>query len=330
MTNRPKTAQSASDTLPDLAIETVGLSKTYAASNKQPAKHALKDVNLKVPRGSFFALLGPNGAGKSTLINILAGLVVKSSGNVSIWGNDIDENMRRARRSIGIVPQELNIDPFFTPREMLDLQAGMYGVPKSARRGDEILEAVGLTDKAEAYARTLSGGMRRRLLVAKAMVHSPPVLVLDEPSAGVDVDLRRQLWANVKEMNERGVTVLLTTHYLEEAEAMCDTIAIINHGRLIACESTPDLLSRLDSKEITFTLDADLKTTPPQLKDYNLEVIENRQLKFRYTPSKVASGEILAAISSAGLTIAEISTKETELEDIFVKLTSEPEQGRDA
>ena len=329
MNSRPAPSHPIDEIATEFAIETVGLNKTYAASNKQPPKQALKDVNLQIPRGSFFALLGPNGAGKSTLINILAGLVVKSSGTVSIWGNDIDANMRRARRSIGIVPQELNIDPFFTPREMLDLQAGMYGVPKSARRGDEILEAVGLMDKAEAYTRTLSGGMRRRLLVAKAMVHSPPVLVLDEPSAGVDVDLRRQLWANVKAMNERGVTVLLTTHYLEEAEAMCDTIAIINHGRLIACESTPDLLSRLDSKEITFTLDADLTTTPEQLKDYNLEIIENRQLKFRYTPSKVASGEILAAISSAGLTIAEISTKETELEDIFVKLTSEPEQGLD-
>ena len=312
---------------PDYAIETVGLNKTYAASNKQPPHQALKDVNLKIPTGSFFALLGPNGAGKSTLIYILAGLVVKSSGSVSIWGNDIDKNMRRARRAIGIVPQELNIDPFFTPREMLDLQAGLYGVPKSHRRSDEILEAVGLTEKAEAYTRTLSGGMRRRLLVAKAMVHNPPVLVLDEPSAGVDVDLRRQLWANVKAMNELGVTVLLTTHYLEEAEALCDTIAIINHGRLIACESTPELLSRLDSKEITFTLDADLDGLPTALQGFNVEIIENRQLKFRYTPSKLTSGEILSAISNVGLTIAEISTRETELEDIFVKLTSEPDQG---
>ncbi len=313
------------DAEPEFAIETVDLNKTYAASHRQPAKQALKDINLKVPRGSFFALLGPNGAGKSTLINILAGLVVKTSGTARIWGHDIDQNMRRARRSIGIVPQELNIDPFFTPREMLDLQAGMYGVPKAERRSDEILKTVGLTDKANAYARTLSGGMRRRLLVAKAMVHSPPVLVLDEPSAGVDVDLRRQLWDNVKEMNARGVTVLLTTHYLEEAEAMCDTIAIINHGRLIACESTPDLLSRLDSKEITFTLDADIHKLPQALESYNVEIVKTRKLKFRYTPSKVAAGEILHAISSAGLTISEISTKEAELEDIFVKMTSEPE-----
>ncbi|NQV98186.1 MAG: ABC transporter ATP-binding protein [Rhodospirillales bacterium] len=321
---------SAQQDAPAYAIETVGLNKTYAASNRQPAHVALKDVNLRIPRGSFFALLGPNGAGKSTLINILAGLVVKSSGQVSVWGNDIDTHMRRARRAIGIVPQELNIDPFFTPREMLDLQAGLYGVPKSFRRGDEILKAVGLADKADAYTRTLSGGMRRRLLVAKAMVHNPPVLVLDEPSAGVDVDLRRQLWDNVREMNAHGVTVLLTTHYLEEAEAMCDTVAIINRGRLIACESTPQLLGRLDSKEITFTLDKDLTAVPDQLAAFNLEIIENRQLKFRYAPSKVSSGQILAAISAAGLTISEISTRETELEDIFLKLTSEPDAGADA
>jgi ABC-2 type transport system ATP-binding protein len=310
----------ASDSL-EFAIEIKGLCKTYKASNKQPAHEALKDINLEIPRGSFFGLLGPNGAGKSTLINTLAGLVIKTSGSAMIWGHDIDQNMRRARRSIGIVPQELNIDPFFTPREILDLQAGMYGVPKAQRHTDIILEAVGLTDKAHAYTRTLSGGMRRRLLVAKAMVHSPPILVLDEPSAGVDVDLRRQLWENVKKMNEMGVTVLLTTHYLEEAEAMCDTIAIINQGRLIACEKTSDLLSQLDSKEITFTLDSDLQSLPKFLNAYQVELFENRQLKFRYAPSKVTSGELLRAISDAGLIIADISTKETELEDIFIKLT---------
>ena len=306
---------------PEFAIEIKDLCKTYRESNKQPAHKALIDINLQIPRGSFFALLGPNGAGKSTLINILAGLVVKTSGSAMIWGYDIDQNMRRARRSIGIVPQELNIDPFFTPREMLDLQAGMYGVSKAQRSSDSILEKVGLTDKANAYTRTLSGGMRRRLLVAKAMVHSPPILVLDEPSAGVDVDLRRQLWENVNEMNKMGITVLLTTHYLEEAEAMCDTIAIINQGRLITCEKTSDLLSQLDSKEITFKLDSDLKSLPKYLDAYQVELLENRQLKFRYAPSKLTSGEILNVISNAGLTITDISTKETELEDIFVKLT---------
>jgi ABC-2 type transport system ATP-binding protein len=309
---------------PEYAIEISGLSKTYAPSNRQPAKEALKDVSLKIPRGSFFALLGPNGAGKSTLINILAGLVVKSSGDVKIWDHDIEHQMRQARRAIGIVPQELNIDPFFTPHEMLELQAGMYGVPKSNRRTDEVLEAVGLTDKRNAYTRSLSGGMRRRLLVGKAMVHNPPVLVLDEPSAGVDVDLRRQLWEHVKKMNARGTTVLLTTHYLEEAEAMCDTIAIINHGRLIACEATPDLLSRLDSKEMTITVEQTMDGLTDDLNAYNAVLQDGNRLTFNYHPSKVTAGQILDAVNSAGLTIVDVSTQEAELEDIFVKLTREP------
>ena len=227
---------------PDNAVEVRGLKKIYASGGKSAPKDALKDINLTIPKGSFFALLGPNGAGKSTFINILAGLVVKTAGEAKVWGYDIIDDMRAARRCIGVVPQELNLDAFFTPREVLDLQAGLFGIPEKARRTDEILEAVGLADKANAYARSLSGGMRRRLLVGKAMVHSPPVLILDEPSAGVDVDLRRQLWSHVKALNATGTTVLLTTHYLEEAEAMCDTIGIINHGQLIACEKTPDLL----------------------------------------------------------------------------------------
>jgi len=311
---------------PDYAVEITGLNKTYAPSNRQPAKQALKDVSLKIPRGSFFALLGPNGAGKSTLINILAGLVVKTSGDVKIWDYDIERQMREARRAIGIVPQELNIDPFFTPYEMLDLQAGMYGVAKSDRHTDQILKAVGLTDKRDAYTRSLSGGMRRRLLVGKALVHNPPVLVLDEPSAGVDVDLRRQLWENVREMNEQGTTVLLTTHYLEEAEAMCDTIAIINHGRLIACEPTPDLLSRLDTKEMTITVEQSLETLPDGLKDFNAVLKDGHKLIFSYPPSTVSAGQILNAVNGAGLNIADVSTQEAELEDIFVKLTSEPEE----
>jgi len=312
-------------TSPDYAIEITGLNKTYAPSNRQPAKLALKDVSLKIPRGSFFALLGPNGAGKSTLINILAGLVVKTSGDVKIWNYDIERQMREARRAIGIVPQELNIDPFFTPFEMLDLQAGMYGVAKSDRRTEQVLNAVGLTDKRDAYARTLSGGMRRRLLVGKAMVHNPPVLVLDEPSAGVDVDLRRQLWENVLEMNRQGTTVLLTTHYLEEAEAMCDTIAIINHGRLIACEPTPDLLSRLDTKEMTITVEQALDTIPDGLKSLQAVLSDGHKLTFRYPPSKITAGQILNAINDADLDIADVSTQEAELEDIFVKLTRQPE-----
>lgn len=310
---------------PDYAIETTALSKTYAASRKTPPKEALKDVSIKIPRGSFFALLGPNGAGKSTFINILAGLVIKTSGDAKVWGYDIEADMRRARRAIGVVPQELNIDPFFTPREMLELQAGLYGVPKAERRTETVLEAVGLADKAEAYTRTLSGGMRRRLLVGKAMVHDPPVLVLDEPSAGVDVDLRRQLWTHVKEMNGRGTTVLLTTHYLEEAEALCDTIAIINHGRLIACEPTETLLSTLDTKELTVTLASAVDDVPATLKDFHAAPADGNRLVFTYAPSQTDAGEILAAVGAAGLEIVDVSTKEVELEDIFVKLTREPD-----
>ena len=218
---------------PEFAVEAVGLCKTYAASAGAIQKPALSDVDLAIPRGSLFGLLGPNGAGKSTFISILAGLTRKSSGLVKLWGIDIDEDHRRARAAIGVVPQELNIDPFFTPFDLLEIHAGLYGVPASRRRTPEILEAVGLLDKAHAYARTLSGGMRRRLMVAKALVHAPPVLVLDEPTAGVDIDLRRKLWAHVRDLNERGTTILLTTHYLEEAEQLCDRIAIIKSGKVI-------------------------------------------------------------------------------------------------
>jgi len=312
---------------PDYAIETTALSKTYAASRKNPPKEALKDVSIRIPRGSFFALLGPNGAGKSTFINIIAGLVIKSSGEAKVWGYDIEADMRRARRAIGVVPQELNIDPFFTPRELLELQAGLYGVPKAERQTETVLEAVGLADKAEAYARTLSGGMRRRLLVGKAMVHDPPVLVLDEPSAGVDVDLRRQLWTHVKEMNARGTTVLLTTHYLEEAEALCDTIAIINHGRLIACEPTERLLSTLDTKELTVTLAGAVDGIPDSLHGFHATPANGNRLVFTYAPSQTDAGAILAAVGAAGLEIVDVSTKEVELEDIFVKLTRESDAG---
>ena len=309
---------------PDIAVETMGLSKTYAGSGRAPAKEALKAVDLKIPRGSFFALLGPNGAGKSTLINILAGLVNKTAGRAAIWGYDTETDMRAARRSIGVVPQELNIDPFFTPREMLELQAGLYGLPESARRTDEVLAAVGLSDKAEAYARSLSGGMRRRLLVGKAMVHNPPILVLDEPSAGVDVDLRRQLWTHVKRLNDEGTTVLLTTHYLEEAEAMCDTIAIINHGQLIACEETPKLLGRLDAKEMLITVDQDVASVPAALSAFHAQLEGTRALRVAYPPSTVTSGQILAAIGEAGLGIIDVSTREADLEEVFLKLTQAP------
>ena len=314
------------DSAPANAVDTVNLCKTYAGNGKQPPRTALRDITLSLPRGSFFGLLGPNGAGKSTLINILAGLVIRSSGEARVWGHDIDREMRAARRAIGVVPQELTFDPFFTPRESLELQAGLYGVPKARRRTDEILAAVGLADMAEAYSRSLSGGMRRRLLVAKALVHSPPVLILDEPTAGVDVDLRRQLWSYIRRLNDEGTTVMLTTHYLQEAEELCDWIAIINHGRLIACDSTDALLARLDAKELIVTVDRDIKAVPDALKRFNAENKGGRRLVIHYPPSRVHSGEILAAVQEAGLTIIDLATKEVELEDIFLRLTSQADE----
>jgi ABC-2 type transport system ATP-binding protein len=306
--------------LPDWAVELKGLTKTYSASGRAAPKHALKGIDLNIPRGSFFGLLGPNGAGKSTMINILAGLVIKTSGTARIWGYDIDERPRQSRAAIGVVPQELILDPFFTPRELLDLQAGLYGVPRAERRTDQLLEAVGLADKANAYARTLSGGMRRRLMVAKALVHSPPVLVLDEPTAGVDIELRQSLWAYVRELNRDGTTVLLTTHYLEEAQELCDTIAIINNGEVAACEATPKLLGRMDRKELWLTLDRDLAEIPASLANYQTELPEPRRLVVRYQPSRNNINQVLAAVHEAGLVIADLSTRETDLEDIFLQL----------
>lgn len=311
----------SSRTDPDYAIEVTNLGKVYAGSNKQEPKRALNDVSLKIRRGSFFGLLGPNGAGKSTFINILAGLVNKSEGHASIWGYDIEATMREARRAIGVVPQELNIDPFFTPREMLELQAGMYGVPVAERTTDEILEAVGLSDKADAYTRSLSGGMRRRLLVGKAMVHRPPVLVLDEPSAGVDVDLRRQLWNHVKKLNDDGITVVLTTHYLEEAEALCDEIAIINHGEIICSEPTEQLLNRLDAKEITVTLSGPIVNPPDALARYNPSMTAPDRMKLSFAPSKTPARRVLAEVEDTGLEVTDFSTTDSDLEDIFIRLT---------
>ena len=307
--------------LPDQAVEIHGLSKTYAASGKTGAKVALSDVDLTIPRGSLFGLLGPNGAGKSTLINILAGLVNKTAGQVTLWGRDIDANPRQARAAIGVVPQELNVDPFFTPYEALELQAGLYGVPPKERRSDQILATLGLADKAKAYARTLSGGMRRRLMVAKAMVHNPPILVLDEPTAGVDIELRKQLWGRVRDLNRQGVTILLTTHYLEEAEELCDRIAIINHGRVIACEPTPQLLKRLDNKTMTLVLAETLSDLPQALAAFAPEQTAPDRLVFHYRASESPVSQVLAAVNAAGLTVLDVSTEETDLEDIFLQLT---------
>jgi ABC-2 type transport system ATP-binding protein len=309
--------------LPQDAVVVAGLDKTYASSGKRAGKHALKRVDLAIPRGSLFGLLGPNGAGKSTLINILAQLVLKTAGQVRVWDFDLDQRPRDVASAIGVVPQELNIDPFFSPRELLNLQAGLYGVPRAERRTQEILEALHLADKADAYARTLSGGMRRRLLIAKALVHNPPVLVLDEPTAGVDVELRQQLWRYVRDLNARGVTVLLTTHYLEEAEQLCDRIAIINHGRVIACDTTHALLRRLDAKELSIIVDRDLTAVPATLAGFDATLVDHRRFVVRYQPSRTRTAQILAAVHDAGLEIVDLSTLEADLQDLFLQLTRE-------
>ena len=300
----------------EAAIVIDKLCKTY-----EGGKRALDEVSFDVPRGVIFGLLGPNGAGKSTLINILAGLVNKSSGRASIWGFDIDAHPRNAKASIGIVNQEILFDPFFTPAETLEIQAGLYGVPKERRRTAALLEAVHLADKANAYSRTLSGGMKRRLMVAKAMVHSPPVLVLDEPTAGVDVELRQQLWAYVRELNAAGVTVVLTTHYLEEAEQLCDRIAIINRGTLIANEPTRTLVGMAQEKVVEITVDRDLTETPANLCFQKVELKGERTLAITYRKDQANAGEVLAAVQRDGYGIVDVSTREADLEDVFLNLT---------
>ncbi|WP_439141376.1 ABC transporter ATP-binding protein [Planktotalea sp.] len=302
------------------AIQITNLHKTYSGSKGAPAKEALKGIDLAIPRGSIFGLLGPNGAGKSTLINILAGLVLKSSGTVSIWGFDQDVNPRQSRASIGVMPQELNLDPFFSPREALDVQAGLYGVPKVERRSDEILELVGLSDKANAYARTLSGGMRRRLLLGKALVHHPQILVLDEPTAGVDIELRQMLWANVRKLNELGMTIVLTTHYLEEAEEMCDEIAIINHGQVVARDTTAHLLGSIDLKTMVIEPDSptDLFEVPQGIE---LSKTTQGALRLSYRASQTSADAVLEAVRTAGVTIRDVRTEQADLEDVFLELT---------
>jgi ABC-2 type transport system ATP-binding protein len=300
----------------DAAIEIDNLQKVYAGG-----KEALKGVTFNVPRGQIFGLLGPNGAGKSTIINILSGMVKKTGGSARVWGFDIDEHPRNAKVSIGIVPQEILFDPFFTPFETLELFAGLYGVPRGQRRSMELLRAVHLEDKANAYSRTLSGGMKRRLLVAKAMVHSPPVLVLDEPTAGVDIELRQQLWSYVRELNAQGVTIVLTTHYLEEAEELCDRIAIINHGQLIADKPTRELVGMAQQKVVEVTIDRDL-TSPPNSPMFQKVVLKGeRVLSITYSKAVANAGDVLSALGAAGLGIVDVSTREADLEHVFLNLT---------
>lgn len=310
----------------DYAVDITDLRKVYGGHGKMPAKHALGGVNLQIPRGSFFGLLGPNGAGKSTIINIMAGLTIKSSGIVRICSYDIETQERETRQSIGVVPQELVLDSFFTVRQALDIHAGYYGVPKAQRRTEAIIEAMGLGDKADARPRSLSGGMRRRLLIGKALVHAPPVLVLDEPTAGVDIELRTQLWEYVRDLNRRGTTILLTTHYLEEAEALCDDIAIINHGNVVACDKKDALMAGFANKCLVVRLDSPLQALPQGLEEQGWELLEDGRLQIRYKPEEADINQALEQLRAHQLHITDLSTKETELEEIFRHLTSDHSQ----
>ncbi|KGJ21844.1 ABC transporter ATP-binding protein [Paracoccus sanguinis] len=303
------------------AIRLTGLRKTYAAVGRVPAKEALKGVDLTIPRGSIFGLLGPNGAGKSTLINILAGVVNKSAGQVEIWGFDQDVNPRQSRAAIGVMPQELNIDPFFTPRASLEVQAGLYGVPKADRWTDEILALVGLTAQAESYTRQLSGGMKRRLLLAKALVHRPRILVLDEPTAGVDIALREMLWENVRRLNAQGMTVILTTHYLEEAQAMCDEIAIIDRGQKIIQDRTERLLARAETKTLVVDPGPWSGALPPLPEGVAAERRADGRLALSYAPERVPAERIVDALRAGGVPMADLSTEQPDLQDVFLSLT---------
>ncbi|MFP1642912.1 ABC transporter ATP-binding protein [Pontitalea aquivivens] len=304
------------------AIVIEGLRKTYAATGRQGPKEALKGVDLSIPAGSIFGLLGPNGAGKSTLINILAGLVRKTAGKVTIWGFDQDVNPRQSRAAIGVMPQELNMDPFFSPHAALEMQAGLYGVPARDRWTDEILDLVGLTEQADAYARNLSGGMKRRLLLAKALVHRPQVLVLDEPTAGVDIELRNMLWTNVRRLNAQGMTIILTTHYLEEAEEMCDEIAIIDRGQLIVRDTTPALLRRLDGKALVVEPEGEAPETIALPDGITMERRADGQIAFHYRRSQTSAEAVLDAIRQGGIRIRDVASEQPGLEEVFVALTT--------
>ena len=296
------------------------LNKIYL-KNTLKSVHALKNLNLEVKEGEIFGLLGPNGAGKSTFINILAGTTIKTSGNVDVWGFNLDKNPRQVRASIGIVPQEVNVDPFFSPRKLLELQAGLYGIKKKDRITDTILKLVSLENQANSYTRRLSGGMKRRLLVAKALVHQPPIIILDEPTAGVDVELRSNLWKNVKSLNKQGVTIILTTHYLLEAEEMCDRIGILNKGNLVALDSTKNLLKRIQTKVVTFVVNGKVNIKNHSLKSLN--VIDNQpgQLIVSYEKSLLNIEELINYINKQNIKISDISTDDGNLEDVFVRLT---------
>ena len=296
------------------------LNKIYS-KNSSKSVQAIKNLNLEVNEGEIFGLLGPNGAGKSTFINILAGTTLKTSGEVNIWGFDLDVNPRQARASIGIVPQEVNIDPFFTPRNILELQAGMYGIKKKDRITDTILKLVALEKQAKSYTRTLSGGMKRRLLVAKALVHKPPIIILDEPTAGVDVELRSNLWKSVKQLNKQGVTIILSTHYLSEAEEMCDRIGILNKGNLVALDTTKNLLKKIQTKVVKFSVNKKVAINNDSLKSINILSNEENELVVSYEKNSLNISEIIKFINEQNVKLSDISTDDANLEDVFIRLT---------
>ncbi len=296
------------------------LNKIYS-KNSSKSVHAIKNLNLEVNEGEIFGLLGPNGAGKSTFINILAGTTIKTSGKVNVWGFDLDINPRQVRASIGIVPQEINVDPFFTPWSILELQAGMYGIKKKDRITETILKLVSLEKQSKSYTRAMSGGMKRRLLVAKALVHRPPIVILDEPTASVDVELRNKLWDNVKQLNKQGVTIILTTHYLNEAEQMCDRIGILNKGNLVALDTTKNLLKKIQTKIVKFLVDKKVDISNDSLKSINILSNEKNELVVSYEKSSLNIIEIIKFLNDHNIKILDISTDDGDLEDVFIRLT---------
>ena len=303
------------------ALTVENLTKIYSNSKTKKHNKALNQLNFEVKQGEVFGLLGPNGAGKTTFLSILGGTVVKTSGKVNVWGFDLDQNPRQVKASVGIVPQEVNLDAFFSPKNLLELQAGLYGVSKKDRITDLILKMVALEDKANAYSRNLSGGMKRRLLIAKAMVHQPPILILDEPTAGVDVELRNNLWENVKALNKEGVTIILTTHYLIEAQEMCDRIAIINKGNLVALDTTEKLLERIKTKKINFKVKNIDLNKDLLMDNINFQIISKNSILVTYEKNSLDFGEIVNFLNKNGIKIEDISTEDGDLEDVFVQLT---------
>ena len=284
--------------------------------------HALKDLNLEVKEGEILGLLGPNGAGKSTFINILSGVTDKTSGEVIVWGFNLDKNPRQVRVSLGIVPQEINVDPFFTPKKLLDLQAGLFGVKKKDRITDTILELVALKDKSNSYTRSLSGGMKRRLLIAKALVHKPPIVILDEPTAGVDVELRRNLWENIRSIRKLGVTIILTTHYLQEAEELCDRVGIIHKGSLIALDTTENMLNKIQTKTIRFETNKKVVFNDTNNKDYNILKNTDSEFKIEYNKQEFNIQKTIILLENQGIVIKDIKSEDPDLEDVFVNLTN--------